>query len=67
MTGTVHPFEYECDLEKNPVSTNEKPPGNQRTRRSFAAIDIKYNQENLGENFEETPWVPPSIPLVSCS
>ena len=24
-------------------------------------IDSRFNEENLGDNFEETPWLPPSI------
>ena len=34
------------------------------TRRSVAFNQIKYNQENLGEDFEDSPWVPPSVELV---
>eukprot|EP01041_Mallomonas_annulata_P004298 gene4298-8544_t len=33
-------------------------------RRSVAFNQIKYNVEGLGEDFEETPWVPPSTALA---
>jgi hypothetical protein len=28
-------------------------------------VQKNYGDENLGETFEETPWVPPSLEVVS--
>ena len=43
---------------------NTAPSRNNKTRRSVAFNEIKYNNEGLDEDFEDTPWVPPSIQMV---
>ena len=43
------------DRKDSEATTASKP----RSRRGSA--DSRYNAENLGDNFEDTPWLPPSI------
>ena len=55
--------ESEGDDEKSRKSKGSERSRNSKifTRNRRGTIDSRHNEENLGEEFEETPWVPPSI------
>ncbi len=36
-------------------------PNRKSTRNRRGTIDSRFNEENLGDDFEDTPWCPPTI------
>ena len=54
----MHIFLFNCGQYRHCVAALAK-------HRDEREQQVQFGDENLGENFDETPWVPPTLEVVS--